>query len=108
VTGTKINDAAECQGLAVLLGDRLEGTPISSLKPLLGHCLGASGAVEAVASVLALEQGMIPPTLGTSRIDPALPLCTIVTRAESSSRRRALILAESFAGRCAAVAVRGV
>jgi 3-oxoacyl-(acyl-carrier-protein) synthase len=107
-TGTKFNDAAECQGLAALFGDRLEGTPISSLKPLLGHCLGASGAVEAVASVLALEQGMIPPTLGTSRIDPALPLCTIVTRAESSSRRRALILAESFAGRCAAVAVRGV
>jgi 3-oxoacyl-(acyl-carrier-protein) synthase len=107
-TGTKINDAAECQGLAALFGDRLEDTPIASLKPMLGHCLGASGAVEAVASVVALEQGLIPPTLGTSQIDPALPVCTIANRAESSRRRRALILAESFAGRCAAVAVRGV
>jgi 3-oxoacyl-[acyl-carrier-protein] synthase II len=104
-TGTKINDAAECHGLAALFGDRLPGTPISSLKPMLGHCLGASGAVEAVAALLALERGVVPPTLGTSQIDPALPACTVATRVESSSTRRALLLAESFAGRCAAVTV---
>jgi 3-oxoacyl-[acyl-carrier-protein] synthase II len=104
-TGTRKNDAAECRGLAALFGDRLPDTPISSLKPMLGHCLGASGSVEAVAAVLALEQGMIPPTLGTSQIDPTLPACTVATRVESSQARRALILAESFAGRCAAIAV---
>lgn len=104
-TGTKINDAAECHGLAALFGDRLPRAPISSLKPMLGHCLGASGAVEAVAALLALEQGVIPPTLGTTRIDPALPVCTITTQPESTSTRRALILAESFAGRCAALSV---
>jgi 3-oxoacyl-(acyl-carrier-protein) synthase len=105
-TGTKINDAAECRGLAALFGTRLQGTPITSLKPMLGHCLGASGAVETVAALLALEVGMIPPTLGTGRVDPALPTCTVATRAERSGRNGALILAESFAGRCAAVAVR--
>jgi 3-oxoacyl-[acyl-carrier-protein] synthase II len=104
-TGTKINDAAECQGLASLFGDRLPLAPLSSLKPMLGHCLGASGAVEAVAALLALEQGVIPPTLGTTLIDPALPTCTVATRPESSNTRRALILAESFGGRCAAVSV---
>jgi 3-oxoacyl-[acyl-carrier-protein] synthase II len=104
-TGTRKNDAAECCGLAALFGDRLPRTPISSLKPMLGHCLGASGAVEAVAAILALEQGMIPPTLGTSQLDPALPACTVATRVESSRTRRALLLAESFAGRCAAMVV---
>jgi 3-oxoacyl-[acyl-carrier-protein] synthase II len=102
-TGTKINDAAECQGLAALFGDRLSRTPISSLKPMLGHCLGASGAVEAVAAILALERGIVPPTLGTTQIDRGLPECTVVTRVESSNARRVLILAEGFAGRCAAV-----
>jgi 3-oxoacyl-[acyl-carrier-protein] synthase II len=104
-TGTKINDAAECQGLAALFGQRLPRAPISSLKPMLGHCLGASGAVEAVATVLAVERGVIPPTLGTTQIDPTLPACTVATQVQSSSTRRALILAESFAGRCAAVVV---
>ncbi|MGH7514822.1 MAG: beta-ketoacyl synthase N-terminal-like domain-containing protein [Gemmatimonadales bacterium] len=104
-TGTRINDAAEYRGLAALFGNRLPGTPIASLKPMLGHCLGASGAVETVAALLALELGMIPPTLGTGRVDPALPMCTVATRAERSSKSRALILAESFAGRCAAIAM---
>jgi 3-oxoacyl-[acyl-carrier-protein] synthase II len=104
-TGTKINDAAECRGLAALFGSRLPGTPIASLKPMLGHCLGASGAVETVAALLALECGMIPPTLGTSRVDPALPSCSVATRAEPSEKTRTLILAESFAGRCAAIAI---
>lgn len=104
-TGTQINDAAECHGLAAVFGDRLPRTPISSLKPMLGHCLGASGSVEAVAALLALERGVVPPTLGTTQIDPALPACTIATRVERSSTRRALLLAESFAGRCAAVTV---
>ena len=107
-TGTKINDAAECQGLAVLFGDRLFRTPISSLKPMLGHCLGASGAVEAVAAILALERGIVPPTLGTTQVDAALPGCTVATRVESSSAPGVLILAESFAGRCAAVTVSHV
>jgi 3-oxoacyl-[acyl-carrier-protein] synthase II len=104
-TGTRVNDAAECQGLAALLGERLPRTPISSLKPMLGHCLGASGAVEAVAAVLVLEQGIVPPTLGTTQIDPALPACAVATRVQSSSAQRVLILAESFAGRCAAMTV---
>jgi 3-oxoacyl-(acyl-carrier-protein) synthase len=104
-TGTKINDAAEYQGLVALFGNRLSRTPIASLKPMLGHCLGASGAVEAVAAALALEQGIVPPTLGTTHNDPALPGCTVATRVECSSAKRVLILAESFAGRCVAVTI---
>jgi len=58
-----------------------------------------------VAAILALERGIIPPTLGTTQIDPGLPGCTVATRVERSSARRVLILAESFAGRCAAMTV---
>jgi 3-oxoacyl-(acyl-carrier-protein) synthase len=102
-TGTQSNDAAECRGLASLWGDRLRDTPLTSLKPTLGHCLGASGAVEAVATVLAMEHDFVPATLGTQQVDPRLPACRIVTQPEEVDSRHVLMLAESFGGRCAAL-----
>ncbi len=105
-TGTRLNDAAECHGLATVLGNRLPNVPLTSLKPTLGHCLGASGAVEGVASVLALESSLIPPTCGTIEVDPSLPRCAVATRATVTSAKLILLLAESFGGRCAALALR--
>ena len=105
-TGTPANDAAECRGLAAALGPSLEHSWLTSLKPALGHCLGASAAVEAVAAVLALEEGLVPATVGTSRIDPDLPSCAVATSIREDPRRVALLLAESFGGRCAAVVLR--
>ena len=105
-TGTKLNDAAEVRGIASVFGTRLGEVPITSLKPALGHALGASGAVEAVAGILALECGFVPPTLGTERLDPELPPCRVALRAEPSDAREVLLLSESFGGRCAALAVR--
>ena len=102
-TGTKLNDAAESRGLALVFGPRLRDIPLTSLKPLLGHCLGASGAVEAAAVVLALTHGFVPPTLGTERVDPALPECRVATTPERCDARHALLIAESFGGRCAAL-----
>ena len=104
-TGTKLNDAAELRGIASVFGTRLGAVPLTSLKPALGHALGASGAVEAVAAALALEEGFVPPTLGTTRLDPDLPPCRVPLSAEPSDARAALLLSESFGGRCAALAV---
>lgn len=104
-TGTRANDAAECQGLATVLGSRLSAIPLTSFKPTLGHSLGASGGVEAVAALLAMEDGVIPATLGTERIDPRLPPCRIVMQPESTTAQLVLLLAESFGGRCAAFAL---
>jgi len=104
-TGTRANDAAECQGLATLLGSRLSAIPLTSFKPTLGHSLGASGSVEAVAALLAMEDGVIPATLGTERIDPRLPPCRVVMQPESTTAQLVLLLAESFGGRCAALAL---
>jgi len=105
-TGTPSNDAAECRGLAAVFGDRLAHLPLTSLKPMLGHSLGASGAVEAVAALLAFEEGIVPATLGTAAPDPTLPRCRVATRVEAATGNRTLLLAEGFGGRCAALALR--
>ena len=102
-TGTVVNDAAECAGLARLFGSELETIPLTSLKSTLGHCLGASGAVEAVASVLCMEEGIVPATVGTTSPDRSLPPCRVATEVESVSEGSVLLLAESFGGRCAAM-----
>ena len=105
-TGTRRGDAAECRGLEAVLGPAFADLPISGLKPLLGHCLGASGAVEAVAAVLALRRAVIPATLGTERIDSDLPPCRVVTRPAPLKAPGALLLSESFGGRSAALVLR--
>jgi 3-oxoacyl-[acyl-carrier-protein] synthase II len=102
-TGTRLNDAAECAGLAGVFGDLLPGLPLTSLKPALGHTLGASPALEAVGTVLALEQGVIPPTLGYAEADPALPPHQVARFTRPARRNTALLLAESFGGRCVAL-----
>lgn len=102
-TGTRANDLAECRGLAAVFGGGLVRARLTSLKPALGHCLGASGAVEAVGAVLSLEVGAVPPTVNTEQIDPELPPCTVATRPECSTTGAVLLLAESFGGRCAAL-----
>ncbi|HEU5303908.1 MAG TPA: beta-ketoacyl synthase N-terminal-like domain-containing protein [Gemmatimonadales bacterium] len=105
-TGTRLNDAAECRGLARVFGELLIEIPLTSLKPAVGHCLGASAAVEAVAAVLALELGLVPPTLGSEESDPELPPHRLALSAHPSRSASALLLAESFGGRCAALVLR--
>lgn len=73
-TGTPQNDAAEARALHGVFGDRATELPVSSTKGLLGHLLGAAGAVEAVATILALRGGFVPPTIGLSTPDPACAL----------------------------------
>src|SRR5262249_26389051 len=57
-----------------LLGERLGRVPCSSTKPVTGHCLGASAALEAVISVLALQYQRMPPTANCSALDPECPI----------------------------------
>jgi 3-oxoacyl-[acyl-carrier-protein] synthase II len=73
-TSTSLNDAAETKALKLALGDRAYQIPISSLKSSIGHLLGAAGAVEAVATILALRDRIAPPTLGLEHPDEGLDL----------------------------------
>jgi 3-oxoacyl-[acyl-carrier-protein] synthase II len=73
-TSTKLNDAAETEALKLALRERAYEIPISSLKSTIGHLLGAAGAVEAVATILALRDRIAPPTLGLENPDEGLDL----------------------------------
>ena len=73
-TSTSLNDAAETAALKLALGDHAYKIPVSSLKSSIGHLLGAAGAVEAVATILALRDRIAPPTLGLENPGEGLDL----------------------------------
>jgi 3-oxoacyl-[acyl-carrier-protein] synthase II len=73
-TSTPINDRSETAALKAALGPRASSVPVSSTKSAIGHLLGAAGAVEAVATVLALNAGVAPPTLGYAEPEEGLDL----------------------------------
>jgi 3-oxoacyl-[acyl-carrier-protein] synthase II len=77
-TSTPLNDAAEARALATALGDRASTVPVSSTKSTIGHLLGAGGAVEAIATLLALQDGVAPPNLGWAERDPRIDLDVVV------------------------------
>lgn len=73
-TGTVANDVVETQVIKSVLGGHAYRIPVSSTKSMIGHCLGAAGALEALASVLALRHGIVPPTL---RLHEPAPECDL-------------------------------
>lgn len=75
-TSTPLNDAAEADAVAAVFGT--PGPPITSIKGVTGHSLGAAGAIEAAAVVLSMQHRLIPPTMGTKVVDPELPQLDVV------------------------------
>ena len=75
-TSTPLNDAAEAEALAKLFG--IPGPPVTSIKGVTGHSLGAAGALEAVAVIESMRRGLIPPTAVTTQVDPELPQIDLV------------------------------
>jgi 3-oxoacyl-[acyl-carrier-protein] synthase II len=73
-TSTPLNDRAETVALKSALGESAGRVPVSSTKSAIGHLLGAAGAVEAVATVLALSERVGPPTLGYGEVEEGLDL----------------------------------
>ena len=73
-TGTALNDVAETQAYKIALGDDAYKAHISSIKGSIGHMLGAAGAAEAVATVMALKEGIVPPTANLDEVDPECDL----------------------------------
>jgi 3-oxoacyl-[acyl-carrier-protein] synthase II len=73
-TGTPKNDAVEAQAISTVFGVRAKMIPVSAIKSMTGHLIGASGAVEAAASVLTLSEGVLPPTINMEARDVACDL----------------------------------
>lgn len=73
-TSTKANDVAETQAIKEVFGPRAGHLPVSSTKSMIGHTIGAAGAIEAVASCMAIEHQVIPPTINYEHLDPECDL----------------------------------
>ncbi|MFC7440516.1 beta-ketoacyl-[acyl-carrier-protein] synthase family protein [Laceyella putida] len=73
-TGTPANDKIEAKAVHKIFGERSRKIPISSIKSMIGHTMGAASAIEAVASVLAIHYGRVPPNANLRQMDPDFPL----------------------------------
>ena len=95
-TGTPQNDRIEALALARVFG---EGRVlVSSSKSLVGHTMAAAGSVEAVATILALEHGLVPPTANLTEIDPAVPFDCVPGAARPADLGAALSNSFGFGG----------
>jgi len=89
-TGTPANDLAETRAIETLFGERARKIPVSASKSMIGHCLGAAGAVEAVATVLAVSEDRIPPTIHYETPDPECGLDYVPNQCRSAAVNAAL------------------
>ena len=104
-TGTAANDPAES---AAIRATGCSGAAVSSTKSLHGHALGAAGALEAVATVLALRHGFLPPTANFTTPDPECPVDVIANQARERQVEAALSNSFAFGGLNAVLAFRRV
>jgi 3-oxoacyl-[acyl-carrier-protein] synthase II len=94
-TATTANDLAETKAIKELFKERAGKIPVSAIKSMIGHCLGAAGAVEAVATVLSVYEDRIPPTINYQTPDPECDLDYVPNQARS--KPVAIALSNSFA-----------
>ena len=102
-TSTRINDLVETLAIKQVFGDHAYKLMVSSTKSMSGHLLGAAGAFEAIASLLALREGCIPPTINYTTPDPALDLDYVPNHARAKQIRTALSNSMGFGGHNASI-----
>ncbi len=107
-TGTPLNDKSETLALKKVFGDAAYDLVISSTKSMTGHMLGGTGAVEAIASILAMNKGIIPPTIGLDDPDPECDLDYTPLKAAEREVDCALSTSLGFGGHNACVGFRKV
>jgi 3-oxoacyl-[acyl-carrier-protein] synthase II len=98
-TSTEANDAGETAAIKIAMGERqAHQIPISSTKSMTGHILGGAGAVEAIISVLALNRGILPPTINQEFPDPECDLDYVPNEARSFEGDYAMSNSFGFGG----------
>jgi 3-oxoacyl-[acyl-carrier-protein] synthase II len=102
-TSTRLNDLMETMAVKRVFGEGAKGLPLSSIKSMIGHLIGAAGAVEAVAMALSLHTGIAPPTINQTRRDPQCDLDYVPNSARDLPIRRALSTSFGFGGQNAAL-----
>lgn len=102
-TGTKENDRAECQAFANVFGDDLQRIPVSSIKSMLGHSMGAASAFESIACSLAVKQNRIPPTINFIEKDNECPINCVPGKGVECISSSVLNNSQAFGGNNAAL-----
>src|SRR5579864_6887988 len=102
-TSTQLNDAGETKALKIALGESAYKVAISSTKSMIGHLLGAAGAVEAIATLLTINRGIIHPTINYENPDPACDLDYVPNNARHQNVRLAISNGFGFGGHNAVV-----
>jgi len=105
-TGTQLNDVNETKAVRQVFGDHADKLAISSTKSMHGHCLGASGALEMIATVRAIQESIAPPTANFTEPDPECDLDYIPNTGRKMEIRTALSNSFAFGGLNAALVVR--
>lgn len=105
-TSTPINDAAETRAIRTVLGDRAGAVPVSSTKSMIGHGLGASGGLEAIACVKTIQDGVIHPTINYETPDPDCDLDYVPNQARKAKVRTAISNNFGFGGQNACLVLR--
>jgi 3-oxoacyl-[acyl-carrier-protein] synthase II len=97
-TSTPVGDVMEIDALNRVLGDRAKRVPISSTKSMTGHMTGAAGAAEAAISILAMQNGIIPPTINLDTIDPRIELDCVPNVARQTNAETVMTNSFGFGG----------
>jgi 3-oxoacyl-[acyl-carrier-protein] synthase II len=104
-TSTPLGDAAETKAIKDVFGDHAYELAVSSTKSVMGHCFGAAGAIEAMMCVLAVHQGVLPPTINYENPDPACDLDYVPNQSRKAEVDVALSNAMGLGGHNACVLV---
>jgi 3-oxoacyl-[acyl-carrier-protein] synthase II len=104
-TSTQANDGSETQALKTVFGDHARSLPISSTKSMTGHTLGAAGAIEAIICVLAMREGLLPPTINQEVPDPECDLDYIPNVARKAKVDHSLSNSMGFGGHNVALVI---
>lgn len=105
-TGTRANDVTETKTIKEVFGEHAQGIPVSSTKSMHGHAMGASGALEIACSLVALNEGLLPPTINLEQRDPACDLDYVAEGARPGHVGSFLSNSFGFGGMNAVLAVR--
>jgi nodulation protein E len=105
-TATAMNDRVEAAAIKSVLGAHADKVLVSSTKSMHGHAIGAAGAIEAVATLMALKEGVVPPTIGFEEPDPEIGLDVVPNEAREAPVRAALSNSFAFGGLNAVLAFR--
>jgi 3-oxoacyl-[acyl-carrier-protein] synthase II len=105
-TSTRLNDLMETTAVKRVFGEGANALPLSSIKSMVGHLIGAAGAVEAVALAMTLYEGVLPPTINQTLADPECDLDYVPNQAREMPVRTAVSTSFGFGGQNAALVMR--